>query len=226
MTDPAAPIARREPFFGDLPRVVIALSGVITAVTAVELLGPIELRGAILATFAFIPGAGPGEQPLGSALPYALHVLVHGGWAHLAMNILALIAFGAVVARRWRGGAMGAAAFLFLFFASAIAGAFAESLRPLVTAAPMVGASSGVSGVVGAAIYLYRAGPDGTPPALWSPRYLVGAAPWALINVALAFTGGVAPGFGNIAWAAHLGGLAAGAVLFPVIDRALQNSRS
>jgi membrane associated rhomboid family serine protease len=48
---------------------------------------------------------------------------------------------------------------------------------------------------------------------------LIGLAPWVALNLLTAALGGAALGGASIAWAAHLGGLAAGAALFPLFDR-------
>lgn len=208
--------AAREPFFDDMPQVVLGLATAISLVSALALLGPPAIANLVLATCVVLLRwpAGEIEQPLGSYAPYVLHVFVHGGWLHLGLNIAGLAAFGAPVARRLRSPTL----FLALFFLCALAGAAAEALRPIAQPVSMLGASSGVFGLIAAATYVRstRAGP--LPPLL-SRVMLVGLAPWIAVNLIIAVIGAGAPGGAAIAWAAHLGGLAAGALAFPVFDR-------
>ncbi len=206
----------REPFFGDVPGVVVGLGAVITLSSALVIVGPTAVSNFIFATCVVLLGWPPGEirQPLGPYAPYVLHVFVHGGWLHLALNLAGLAAFGAATARRLRAPAL----FLAFFFLCSLAGAAAEAMTPSRQPVSMLGASSGVFGLIAAAMYV-RGSYGGALPPLASRTMLVGLAPWVAINVVLALVGGGAFGFGVIAWTAHLGGLAAGALTFPLFDR-------
>jgi membrane associated rhomboid family serine protease len=208
-----AGVRTKEPFFGDVPGVVVGLGGAIALVSALALAGPRQISDLIQSACVVLIGLPPGqfEQPLGPLAPYVLHVFVHGGWLHLALNLLGLAAFGAATARRLRSPLL----FLTFFFLCSAAGAAAESLRQPVI---MLGASSGVFGLVAGATYV-RGALAGLLPPLMSRVMLVGLAPWVAINLLLAAVGGGAFGYASIAWLAHLGGLAAGAVAFPVFDR-------
>lgn len=220
MYEPSPPLAR-PPVFNNVPGEVIALCAAIAAVSALILLAPRALSDTLFTATAVFAGPGAAEtpQPLGKLAPYALHVFAHGSWAHLGLNLAALLAFGAAVARRlqapWR--------FFALFFAAAIAGALVEAAAFPERATTLVGASGGVFGLIGATAWFmgsgFRAAPRG---AGYAPLAAVAArlAPWAIINVVVGLAGGDFLGLGHIAWVAHLGGLAAGAALFPVLDRA------
>lgn len=220
--------SRHEPFFVGLPTVVVWMLVVIIAISALALVGPDAVRGRLLAAFAVLTGEyASGPRPLGAQAPYALHVLLHGSWLHLGLNMAVLMSFGAIVARRLGHTPAGVAAFLAFFAACSVAGAAAQVWVFGGETQAMIGASSGLSGVIAGAVYVYRAqGPY--LPAPWSSRYLVGLAPWVAINLAIAAFGGSLPGVGAIAWAAHLGGMAAGVVLFPLAHWAAwsQNTRS
>jgi membrane associated rhomboid family serine protease len=208
----------REPFFGDVPREVILLGLAILVVSAVALLGPADLSNLIFWTCAVKVGPGPfgAEQPLGPLAPYALHVLVHGGWGHLALNLAGLAAFGAGCARRLRSPFL----FLGFFVLCSVAGALTEAALPRDIPTTMLGASSGVFGLIAGATYV-RASRRGPLAPLASRAMMIGLFPWILLNALTAAIGGAAFG-GNIAWAAHLGGLAAGALTFPLVDRLAQ----
>ena len=75
------------------------------------------------------------------------YALLHGGWPHLTLNSVWLLAFGSAVARRF-----GTARFLGLFAVTALAGGLAHLATHFEDVAPMVGASAAVSGCMAAAI--------------------------------------------------------------------------
>lgn len=204
----------REPILGDVPGEVAGLGLLIFIVSAAALAGPPTLSYEIFRACVLVVGDPyPPDQPLTPYAPYLLHVLAHGSWPHLLLNLAGLAAFGAGVARRLRSPAL----FLLYFALCSVAGAVAEALLPREAPLSMLGASSGVFGLIAGATIasLARGGPL---PSLLSSSVLVGLAPWALVNVVIPLIEGFVPG-PSIAWAAHLGGLAAGALLFPVFDR-------
>ena len=152
-------------------------------------------------------GAMAGEAPaapLFGLTPYVLHVFVHFGWLHLVLNLGALLAFGAAVARAFGAGVGATLGFLAFFFTSAIGGAVLSVLVNWNSASLMVGASTAISGLVAAAGWA-RGGRAGM---------LSFAVPWLAINLAL----GAAELFIDqpIAWAGHIGGLLVGMFAFPV----------
>ena len=140
-------------------------------------------------------------------------VFLHGSILHLLGNMLFLWVFGDNVE-----DAMGHARFL-LFFA--LCGAAAGLTHALVDPAgerPLIGASGAVAGVVSAYLILYpRVKLWGLfllkiplrVPAMWAIGF------WIALQVVSAFFGGD----GNVGWFAHLGGLAAGALLVPLMRR-------
>lgn len=201
----------RNPVFNDVPAAVVWLTIAIAACgVAAELYAPFrDLAfewGAFFPVFAFDrPGAAP------AIAPWFLHVFVHGSWMHLVMNTLALLAFGAASARPFGRGVKASAGFLLFFFACALAGVFAQYLVDPVSQIPMVGASTGISGCFAAAGWA-RGGLRGM---------LSLALPWLLINIVLALAG--TQMWIAIAWAAHIGGLVAGAILYPLFLAAFRS---
>ncbi len=211
----------REPVFGDVPALVLVLCGVILAISVFAMLGPASLSNGVLGASAVQIGKVQIPQPFGPLPPYMLHVFVHGGWLHLGMNILGLLAFGSPVAR-WLGATSehwrGAFSFLLVFFLSAIAGALAEGVALAFSGtsdAILVGASGGLMGLIGVLVRLSY-GQVSHPLPLFSRTVIMAMIPWIALNILIAFFG--APGVSAaVAWPAHLGGLFAGALMADLI---------
>ncbi len=127
---------------------------------------------------------------------------LHGGWDHLAINMVSLLAFGAGVERP-----IGKLRYLILYIFSGIAGAlFEAAFAPIIGGDLLVGASASISGVFGALMVIWGLYSRGSNP--------MGAMRMALLWIALmAITGilGVgAPQGTPVAWVAHIGGFIAG----------------
>jgi len=129
---------------------------------------------------------------------------LHGGWDHLGVNMVSLLAFGAGVERP-----IGKLRFVALYITCGVAGALFESLF----AAPrgddvLIGASASISGVFGALIIIWSLHRQGSHP--------MGMLPTALLWIGLmAITGilGVGAQGSPVAWLAHIGGFLAGMAL-------------
>jgi membrane associated rhomboid family serine protease len=195
----------RQPIF-NAPWPAVALAAIIVGGFALQTVLPFE---PVIQAFAFRASdleAGR-EQTLITAL------FLHGGWPHALMNAAFALAFAAPVVRFLGVGLRGVAVFaaFYLFCGVAANLAFAALHRGDPT--PLVGASGAVSGLMGGAARLVagrgRMGPIFSPPVL-----AMGAA-WILVNVLVAATG-IAPGAqgATVAWEAHLGGFAAGVLVF------------
>jgi membrane associated rhomboid family serine protease len=252
--------SRREPMF-NVPLAVLACIGVFLAVHGLRELLSAEDDFALLLRFAFIPGQwsvawapsrldeavrqaaaqGPPAEAaarsalarfvLGQSEPHAWSVvsyaLLHGSWGHVLLNSLWLAAFGTPVARRcgpWR--------FLVLGVASAVGGALAHGTANPLGAAPMIGASAAVSGMMAAAArFMFAAS---RPYSLTDPHFeprqslsglvhnqqaAVFLGFWFITNLLF---GLVATPLGivdaGIAWEAHIGGFLTGFLLFPFLD--------
>lgn len=224
-------IRMRQPVFGALPSVVLWLTGAIGLISGAALLAGENVNALLIDAAAVAAGdlSGVPTPPrlLGDVAPYVLHVFAHAGWAHLLLNLAALLAFGGAVARRFGHGPAGAVSFLALFLFASVGGALTESIWQSVAGVPsyMVGASTGVSGLIAGAVYVMRAGYYGPLPAPWSATYLTALSPWLLINVAIGVAGFLVPDLGGIAWMGHIGGIVIGAVMFPLIDSWAQSQR-
>ncbi|MGA2044269.1 MAG: rhomboid family intramembrane serine protease [Roseiarcus sp.] len=175
------------------------------------------------------------------AMPWTLltYAFLHGSWSHVGLNAIWIVAFGPPVARR-----IGAWRFLALFVATAVAGALAHWAFSAMDFTPLIGASAADSGLMAAAArFVFEpggplGGPGGYSRAAARSDYAVRAPPLRLllgerrvviflaIWLATNFLFGAgAQRFGlsdaPVAWIAHVGGFAAGLLLFPLFDRRL-----
>ena len=180
---------------------VMAAIELILTLSSSGFFGSQNLRWPVFVLGAFwkplLSGAAQPVYPGQSALMFITHAFLHGGIAHFAMNGVVLLSLGKFVSSN-----IGAARTLLVLFLSAIAGGACFGLLSS-GAAPMIGASGAVFGLIGvwqAADYRMRRR-SGLPlqPLVMAVSGLVAA------NIALfvIFSGG-------LAWEAHLGGWLAG----------------
>lgn len=144
-------------------------------------------------------------------------MLLHAGWLHAGMNALGALAFGAPVARLLPG-VPGAIAFIAFYIACGVVGGLGFALVHPDSFTPVIGASGGVFGLIGASVRLL--GGEGGLLALTDRRVISSSIAWMAIN---AFTGliGFVPGVegGMIAWEAHAFGFLAGILLIGPVAR-------
>ena len=144
----------------------------------------------------------------GRALRLATALFLHADLAHLLGNLVFLLIFGLPAER-----AMGPWRFLVLFL---LGGALANLATALAINAPdrvIIGASGAVSAVIGAYLALFPRAKLGVvlPLGLFlefvraPASLLIGI--WVLLQVVFAWIG---PGYGAVAWVAHLAGFAFG----------------
>lgn len=161
--------------------------------------------------------------------PLVGHMLLHGGWLHLFFNMIWLMAFGAPVARRLdaeRPVGAGSASFVFIGFylACGVAGALSYVALHPDAKTLLIGASGGVSGLLGGLVrFAFR--PAYASPAEFSrltdrPVLAWSGAIIALNGLAAVFGSGLFGGDGSaIAWESHIGGYLFGLLAFPVFAR-------
>lgn len=227
---------RREPVF-NAPTIVIVLIACLVIVHTIRQSLSYADDGVVVMYMAFIParltevGAGlPGGTLVGYTSSFT-HALLHADWLHLTLNSAWLLAFGALIARR-----CGAFGFLWLFAASSVTGAmffFAVNATEMI---PLVGASGGVSGLMGAAFrIIFSAGefggmqtmrehPNAIPRmplkvALVDPSTMIGVGLWLAVNLIFGLGLGDFIQSGEIAWEAHVGGFLFGFLLFRWFDK-------
>ena len=138
-------------------------------------------------------------------------LFIHASIWHLLGNVLFLLIFGVPAER-----AVGPWRLLALFF---IGGALANLAASLLLGAPeriIVGASGGISALIGAYLVLFPRARLGivVPLGLWlefiraPAALLIGL--WAALQLVFTFVG---PAFGAMAWWAHLTGFAVGVLM-------------
>ncbi|MFL5077048.1 MAG: rhomboid family intramembrane serine protease [Microvirga sp.] len=203
------------------PLVTRALIGACAAawlLTGLGLLPVSEHR--IVAGLGVIPAVLFGTAALPQGLPLVpepitlvTSLFLHGSFLHLAGNMLFLWVFGDNVE-----DGMGHARFLVFFLLCGIAACLAHCLMNPLSTAPLIGASGAIAGVVAAYLILYPrvkvwALYFGRLPLQVPAMYAIGF--WILLQVGSAFLSGDQ----DVGWFAHLGGLAAGAALTPMLRR-------
>lgn len=145
-------------------------------------------------------------------------MFMHGGFLHLAGNMLYLWIFGNNVE-----DSMGRGRFVVFYLLCGMAAALAQGLADPASEVPMIGASGAIGGVLGAYLVLH-------------PRANVRVLFWffiifrlfnvpALIVLGVWFIGQIASGVmtptsgGGVAFWAHVGGFVTGAALIPIFRR-------
>jgi membrane associated rhomboid family serine protease len=197
---------QRQPIF-NLPPVTAWLLVANVAVHLVRMLLPAAIDDDLLFELAFIPAryTTPGAFGWTALLDPLTYQFLHGGLAHLAMNMLALVAFGSGVERRIGGPRM----LVFALVCGIIAAATHFAVNP-TSVDPVIGFSGALSGLFGGVLrFIARRG----GMRLW-PMVAV----FAVMTVVTGETGMGAEGEA-VAWVAHLGGFVAGLALFGLFDR-------
>jgi rhomboid family protein len=168
------------------------------------------------------------QRSIGALAPLMTMVtsmFVHGGFWHVAGNMLYLFIFGAAVEYR-----MGAARYLSFYLAAGIAAALATVWIAPESSVPVIGASGAIAGVLGAYFILYPRGRILTilPIFIFIQFVEIPAVIYLLLWFAVQLyagleQGGRAAAMGGVAWWAHVGGFMFGVALGPML--ALKGSR-
>lgn len=166
----------------------VTILALLVAVFALEIAAP-----GLIEFLAFTPA-------LVFAMPWTFvtSIFLHGGLMHLFFNSFALLIFGPLLEKQ-----VGGNRFLTLFLASGVVGNVAYALMAVDKTIPGLGASGAIFGVLGALAVLQ---PNlivfvGFAP---MPMWLAGVF-WAVTQFVAAFNP-----YSNIAYSAHVGGLAFG----------------
>ncbi len=198
---------------------LIALNAVIWLATSMS--GEMgEFTTAAILGFGYIPAVANGYAELPPSLEYVpeqatyiTYAFLHGDIWHLGMNMLFLWIFGDNIE-----DALGHVKFLIFYLLCAAAGAAAHGLLDPRSEVPLIGASGAVAGIVAAYLILHP------KVRLWV--LILGRIPLPLpAFVPLLFWVGyqlvmLATDFGGqVSWAAHVGGIIAGAILVVPLKR-------
>ncbi len=157
MADPwqgEAPPYKEPPAF-NVPGAVLAL---LVAIVGLHLLIewlPLAAQREVLFLFALFPLRYAGVDGIVEGLPGGFaaeiwtpitYTFLHGGWTHLIVNSVWLLAFGSPLARRF-----GVLRFFLFYFLCGAAGAFLHVAIYPASPVPVVGASAAISGLMGGA---------------------------------------------------------------------------
>ncbi|MFW6061216.1 MAG: rhomboid family intramembrane serine protease [Planctomycetota bacterium] len=197
--------------------IVIALNA---TVFLFELTMPMEQLQQFAENYGLIPQQfmqavrGPEQFTTLDAVPWVTHMFIHGGLAHLALNMVFFWVFADNIEDR-----MGHARFAVFYLVCGFAAAGSHLLLNPDSPVAMIGASGAVSGVLGAYLLIY-------PKArilVWFMPLLVIFFRWPAWVFLLVYLGmqifmqlvdsSVADGGGGVAYLAHIGGFLAGMIL-------------
>ena len=176
----------------------------------------------VITNFGLTPAAflGKMQQPgtFLSIFTLFTSMFMHGGFMHLAGNMLYLWIFGDNIE-----GALGHFRFILFYFLCGIAAAFTQILSAPNSTIPMIGASGAVSGVLGAYLIFYPRARIRTfvflgifitflrlPAVLLLGFWILGQVISAILSN---------PGSPGVAWFAHLGGFFVGMLLAPLLKK-------
>ena len=197
-------------------------------------------RGSELQSFVFAWGFVPdrltlalhgGSEPVAwPALTLVTSTFLHGGWLHLLGNMWYLWIFGDNVEDR-----LGRARYVIFYLVAGIAAGWVHFLVNPVSRAPTVGASGAIAAVLGAyAVTFPKARVITLLPLIF--YFQIVALPALLMlglwfvfqffSGALTLAAGPGGGSGGVAWWAHIGGFAFGAVAMKVLARRRRKSRA
>jgi membrane associated rhomboid family serine protease len=203
------PTLPRQPIL-NIPPATKALLIINVVVHGLRMLLTPALDDTVIENFGFIPAryTVPGEFGWTALVAPITHQFLHGNLAHLAVNMVALLAFGAGVERRIGGARMA----VFTLLCGIVGAAVHFAVYPH-SVDPVIGASGGISGLFGA-VLRFQVSSGRRNGSLWP---LVGL--FLVLNVVTGVTGIGAPEGETVAWVAHMGGFVAGLLLFGVFDK-------
>jgi membrane associated rhomboid family serine protease len=186
--------------------------------------------------FGFIPGELLGTLPAGTTIPIAegmvcevdaqgswmtvfTSMFMHGGWFHLIINMWFLLIFGDNVE-----DAMGPARFVFFYLICGVGAVVVQTISNPSSPVPMVGASGAIGGVMGAYAFLFPRVPVHMLIFLGFfitrivlPAYLM-LGYWFFLQLISALPT-IGADSGGVAFWAHAGGFATGAVLIHLFKK-------
>lgn len=168
--------------------------------------------GQVMFTLGFVPGhftGSTGEFPFLAMLSPFTYQFLHGSWLHLLINVISMLVMGMFFEKEF-----GPRAAAFLFFACGLAGAgFYFALNPF-SGEPVIGASAGISGLMGAVIILLFQRNNRALHRI--QKY----GPWPLIVFWVLFMAAMGIlSSDSIAWQAHVGGFLGGIGLLHLLQQ-------
>lgn len=144
-------------------------------------------------------------------------IFLHGSIIHIFLNVLVLVFIGMMLEER-----IGKPRFVAIFLIAGIVGNLTYGLANFGASTLAVGASGAIFGIMGAILVLYPREPSPIVPLpipVSMPIWVV-----VLIFIVLQIGYAFSPGSG-VAWQAHVGGLATGMVIAPLMMRLRASDR-
>ena len=160
----------------------------------------------VIAGYGLVP-TRVSADPSGEAFTVLTSMFMHGGFGHLAGNLLFLWIFGDNVE-----DAIGHLRYVVFYLSCGVCAAAAQVFTNLASQAPMVGASGAIAGVLGAYLVLYPR----APITVFVGFFLISLPAWVVVGFwfLLQLSGGwAALGLdtaSGVAFFAHIGGFLAG----------------
>jgi membrane associated rhomboid family serine protease len=166
-------------------------------------------RYQIIDQFGFIPAYYTGAVSFSGGAIWGpiTYAFLHGGWSHLGINAVMLVAFGAGL-ERW----MGWKRMALLMLGTSIVAAIIQAAVAFGSDTPVIGASGAISGMFAAAMIMLQQ--QGRAP-MGKYGLMPFIALWIGVSVLFGMMGG--PSGESIAWPAHIGGFLAGFILIKPI---------
>lgn len=204
------------------PLVTVFLLWINILIYLVQLLSGGQAEEAMVASFGLVPAKLFEDAVTRGAVPAGMTLItsqfLHGGFFHIAGNMLYLWIFGNNVE-----DSMGRIRFTVFYLLCGVIAAVSHSLANTVSLVPMIGASGAISGILGAYLVLYPRARVITlmifglylrtveVPAMFVLGF------WFILQFLSAL---VLPGTGGgVAWYAHVGGFIAGILLVGLFKR-------
>ena len=162
-----------------------------------------------------------GHATAAALSPLITSMFIHGGWLHLLGNMLFLYIFGDNVEDKFGHGK-----YLVFYLVSGIAAAGTQTYFSSGSDMPMVGASGAIAGVLGAYACMFPTARVTTLIPIFFffqiveiPAFLFLGIWFAMQAISGLLSLGIGSDAGGVAWWAHIGGFAAGAILFPFLRK-------
>lgn len=216
---PSEPPPQDEAPVFNAPRVVLGVVGLTALVFIATQYASQDIANLLFAHLVLLPLRFLSAENLAydwtaTILSPLGHALLHANWMHLIVNMGLLLGFGTALTRR-----AGAAGFLMIYAASVLAGGALYVALAADPQAPVIGASGGVSGLMGAICQMgfaqMRGGPIAPSPFHRRGMAVTYSLSFFSINLVLAIFAAQV----GIAWQAHLGGFVVGFLLNILLDK-------
>lgn len=203
------------------PVVTLLLIAANVAVFFYQISLPAKAANVLVRTYGLVPIriqyalAGTHHVTLGKAfVPLFTCMFLHGGWLHIIGNMWFLWIFGANVEDRF-----GSVMYLFFYLVCGLGSGLSQALFSWGSSIPSIGASGAISGVLGAYVVFFPGSRILTLVTLLIIWFLaripaiVFIGLWFIVQFLSGLGSLGAVNAGGVAWWAHVGGFALGAII-------------